>query len=690
MKQIFVIVVLISIFARLQAQQTISGTVTDGHEPLAGANVFLRGTMDGCLTDSLGRFSFTTAQRDSFPVTVTYLGCEDFNHVYTATKDIHIRMRSTSATIGEVVVTGSSFSFGNGNAKSLKALDIVAEGSSCGDIVAALQTLPGSQKVGEDGKLYVRGGSSEETQTFINGMHVLEPYTAGAQNTASRGRFSPFLFKGIQYSLGGYGGEYGQALSAVLPMETTDRCNYDKFGLSASLLDWNAGGTKVWKNSSLSFNTTYMDLWPYTKLFPGRYQWTRPYQDLSGEIQYKADLGANATWKTYMGYDRSHVGNIDDARHFNLWQDNVYLNSTIKCNFSHGWLGFGGMATSFVWDNINEALSADDRFKRFRSEVHLKAKLQKIFSSWWMASMGVEDYIRNYKLNYTDTVSSKFNQQYNMPAVFIDTQLKLLRELFLSVSARGEFFSICNQWRIMPRATLNWYPLKVLKTWVSMGSYSQTPAMTFTALQWSDILPAVSTLKQSIANHAILGLQWSLPKTELRVEGYLKKYNHLPWFSGNGYTATGRGTSKGIDLYIEDHSLLPNLSTRLAYSYCDAHRLWLNDTKECMPSFTSRNNIRLSIKYGIGHFFIGVVDSYASARHYAERRTPPYNSVDLSLTWLANTRTIIYTSWNNVLNRHNIFAYEQGRTIDSDRNSLFYIGVFISLKSNKAYDISNF
>lgn len=160
MKQIFVIVVLISIFARLQAQQTISGTVTDGHEPLAGANVFLRGTMDGCLTDSLGRFSFTTAQRDSFPVTVTYLGCEDFNHVYTATKDIHIRMRSTSATIGEVVVTGSSFSFGNGNAKSLKALDIVAEGSSCGDIVAALQTLPGSQKVGEDGKLYVRGGSS--------------------------------------------------------------------------------------------------------------------------------------------------------------------------------------------------------------------------------------------------------------------------------------------------------------------------------------------------------------------------------------------------------------------------------------------------------------------------------------------------------------------------------------------------
>lgn len=44
------------------AQQKISGTVTDGRHPIAGANVFVKGTTDGCLTDSLGHFSF---QRES-------------------------------------------------------------------------------------------------------------------------------------------------------------------------------------------------------------------------------------------------------------------------------------------------------------------------------------------------------------------------------------------------------------------------------------------------------------------------------------------------------------------------------------------------------------------------------------------------------------------------------------------------
>ncbi|MDD5783947.1 MAG: hypothetical protein PUD52_03235, partial [Prevotella sp.] len=53
---------LITLFAacRLSAQTTVNGIVTDGHEPLAGANVFIVGTIDGCLTDSIGRFSFQT------------------------------------------------------------------------------------------------------------------------------------------------------------------------------------------------------------------------------------------------------------------------------------------------------------------------------------------------------------------------------------------------------------------------------------------------------------------------------------------------------------------------------------------------------------------------------------------------------------------------------------------------------
>ena len=117
-------------------------------------------------------------------------------------------------------------------------------------------------------------------------MHVLVPYSTNVENNAVRGRFSPFLFKGINFSLGGYGGEYGQALSSVLPMETTDVATGDKLGVSASLVDWNLGGTKAFAKSSLSFNADLTSMGLYNALFPDRYDWTHPYRKLSGEAQY--------------------------------------------------------------------------------------------------------------------------------------------------------------------------------------------------------------------------------------------------------------------------------------------------------------------------------------------------------------------------------------------------------------------
>ena len=54
----------------------ISGTVTDGKEPLAGANVFIYGTIDGCTTDSLGRFRFETDAKGEAELCATYIGYE--------------------------------------------------------------------------------------------------------------------------------------------------------------------------------------------------------------------------------------------------------------------------------------------------------------------------------------------------------------------------------------------------------------------------------------------------------------------------------------------------------------------------------------------------------------------------------------------------------------------------------------
>ena len=125
-----------------KSQTTVSGVVTDGREPLAGANVFIIGTIDGCLTDSLGRFSFETSLTGELTLRATFIGFDDYTLTSTQLSDLTITMRERATAIDEVVVTASTYSFGKSdNFKTMDALDVVMSGNSCGDVVAALQSL---------------------------------------------------------------------------------------------------------------------------------------------------------------------------------------------------------------------------------------------------------------------------------------------------------------------------------------------------------------------------------------------------------------------------------------------------------------------------------------------------------------------------------------------------------------------
>ena len=684
----------------LAAQTTVSGIVTDGKEALAGANVFIIGTIDGCLTDSLGRFSFTTSTTGEVTLSASFIGFEDFKLTADAAHltNLHIQMKERATSIDEVAVTASTFSFGKSdNFKTMDALDVVMAGNSCGDIVAALQTLPGTQMVGENGKLYVRGGESDECQTFVNGMHVLVPYSTNTENSAVRGRFSPFLFKGINFSLGGYGGEYGQALSSVLPMETTDAATSDKFGVSASLVDWNIGGTKAFRNSSLSFNAALTSMGIFNRLFSERlrvgdgtsgmrFDFSRPYRKLSGEAQFKKEFKGSGVLKSYVGYDLTSVGQRIDGRNLSLKEHNIYANATYKTSIGRGYTLFAGIANSSVVSNIDDAQTAGDHYHNFRNEIHLKAELRKVCSDVLKLSAGAEDYLRNSTLRYDDY---HYQLNYNILAAHIDAQWRIIPRLFLNMSARAEHLPsgrMGGGLLLMPRATLSYIPSKQLQFSLVAGHYSQTAADDYLAMSHK-------TLCQSTADHATLSMQWKSQTTLLRIEPYLKKYHHLPLYTSprGGWEGVGYGTSRGLDIYLEDHSLLKNLSTTLSYSFNDSRRLYLDYTEEQMPDYCSRHNLRLTAKYAIGKTIIGLSESYASGRHFPNGTTPHYNSVDMNLTWLVSPKVIVYTSLNNVFGRTNIFRFDaNGTPVTASRDRFLYIGIFVSLKNNKAYDISNF
>lgn len=711
---------LLSQVTNLQAQNayTINGTVTDQKgEPLIGANVFIFGTINGCMTDSNGTFNFTTEQHDSLTLVVSYIGYKDFRLTADSSKlkNLKLKLQEKDISIDEVIVVASSFNFGRSGdkLKTMNSLDIVMTGNSNGDIYAALQSLPGTQKVGENGRLYIRGGESDETQTFVNGMHVLVPYTTNAENSVQRSRFSPFLFKGINFTLGGYNGEYGQALSSVLPMETTDVSSGDKLGVSFSPFNINIGGTIAKKKSSISFNGDYMNMYLYNKVFPDKYNWTNPYQKISGEMQYKVEFNSTNILKTYVGYDLTTFKqkmedpfNGNFLRNFSLNEHNIYVNSTFKSVLPKGYSLFFGIANSVVYNTMTNALVDNDTYKNFRNELHIKSNISKSFSSFYKFSLGMEGYLRHSTKNYNVVGKLPHNYllNYNIGAAFLDNQLKLGKGVYLNFSGRLEYADYNKSFSFMPRASISYIPIDKIQLTAMYGLYSQTAEDDILALNRNQ-------MKQGKAEHMIVSFAYNTDKTLVRIEPYYKKYGRLPLLANEKYIPTGFGSSKGIDFYLENESLLSNLRTSFSYSYNDSKRLYMDYPVLSQPQYATNHNLNVSLRYYVNGIktYIGASNSFASGRLYTNpnkpgflnSKTPVFNSLDLNLTFLVKPNIILYTSITNILGRNNIFNYTYSETrnenhifssapVVSSRNRFFFIGIFISLNNSKAYEISNF
>lgn len=180
-------IILIFWSVAIMAQSTISGIVTTNKGlPISGANVYLDGTYDGGTTDDKGAFSFSTNETGTQTLIVSYLSYENFSLVGDVSymKGLEIKLKEDVDALDTVIISAGTFSAGdNSKVSVLKPLDVYTTASALGDFVGALQTLPGTTTVAEDGRLFVRGGEAEETQIFIDGIRVFTPYSPTTNDT---------------------------------------------------------------------------------------------------------------------------------------------------------------------------------------------------------------------------------------------------------------------------------------------------------------------------------------------------------------------------------------------------------------------------------------------------------------------------------------------------------------------------
>ncbi len=168
-----------------------------------------------------------------------------------------------------VVVSAGTFEASDTKrATVLNPIDIVTTASANADITAAIRTLPGTQQIGENEGLFVRGGTAQESKAFIDGTMVNNFYLSTVPDIAQRGRFNPFIFKGTVFSSGGYSALYGQALSSVLILESVDIPDRSSASLGISTVGLSGGLQKLNKAKSASWGIgySYTNLLPYFKV----------------------------------------------------------------------------------------------------------------------------------------------------------------------------------------------------------------------------------------------------------------------------------------------------------------------------------------------------------------------------------------------------------------------------------------
>ena len=698
----------------LKAQTTdITGAVFDENkQPVSFVNIYIDGTLDGASTNEQGQFVIKTEEKGSVTLKASFVGYQ----TYSITKDVkelnnlRIYLKPSVEHLADVVIVAGNYSLKSSTLENQNAVNLVTNAGSDGDLNKALTMLPGSQAPGVDGRLQVRGGSTRESQTFIDGMHVLSPYTANSPNSSSRLKYSPFHFEGINFSTGGYGSEYSQSLSSILPLDTKDKNTETAYGAGLMNVSVEGGGTQAWNKGSVSLTANYTDLTFYNAtLHRGENdKWDIPYRDFSIRNQLRFNFTPNSTLKTYYGYDKTRYRRwweepfADNRRNMNYDEDNLYLNTTFRTRLANNIQYFAGVAYSWNNKEINNSLLAGDRYAVKEHEVHLKTKASKRFTNLYKVEFGAESYLRSYDMKYTNQNEVHRKYDHNISGIFISNDFNFTNRFFFNLSGRMEYSSLTDKYAILPRAALN-YQIDGIILSAVVGKYQQATDPNY--------LIRNEKLATETNWMTMFGVYYHKNKRIYRAEVYNKQYDDLPLLSNGLYTSDGDGYSRGVDLYFDDSGLLKNVEYTMSYSYNNSKRKYLGYPVKAPPEFVTHHNASLMVKYFWPKLrsYFSVTNSLASGRAYHDpnkvgfmnAETPLYHTLGLGLTVLPCPGVILYASLSNALNRKNVYGYTFSGQPDTNghfasvpttayQGRTFYVGIFINFGKSRTYKPSYF
>jgi hypothetical protein len=691
-------------------QTQLSGKVVDEKGiALPGVNVFLKGSYDGTTSKIDGSFDFETSIEGYQILVFQFMGYKSYQLTIEC-KDEKINLEPM--TLKEEITEMNSVTISAGameasdESKSviLRPLDIVTTPSAMGDIMGAFQTLPGTSTVGNDGRLFVRGGDASEVGIYIDGMRVGNAYGTTAGNVPSRTRFNPNLFKGTFFSTGGYSAEYGQALSSALALNTKDLSIRSQGDLSIMSVGGGYSHTLANEKQSITASTNYFNLQPYQNLIkqeidfeaaPNAWDLEVSAQKKTGKngllkVMARTESGGMSLWQPLPGTDRKVL--VD------LKNDYSYAQANWRTILKNEWTIFTGISYSKNLDQIGyDSLQIERR----NELIHIKGTAIKDFSDRLSAKFGVEHFIHPYS---EKLVREGWLRAFDDRETYLFTEwdLYLNKDLVFRGGLRGGTSSISEENWMDPRFSVAYQLKEKGQLSFAAGSFHQLPVDNFRVLN--------TNLQNSESNHLILNYLFSKDGFTFRAETFYKSYENLVTFEGSPDNPEllkngGSGYAKGIDFFFRDRQTFKNTDYWITYSFVDSKRSFNQFQTEVQPSFAPKHNLSIVIKHFITPLKSQLGASFAFNDGYSftdpnvdksemNAKTKSFQNLSLSWSYLPKPNLIIHLACTNVLGRDNVFGYTFSPKANSQGSfesipqgqiapRFLFLGIFLTLSKDK-------
>jgi hypothetical protein len=719
------------IFAQNRA--FVRGQVVDETEqPMAFVNVQIIDTTDGAITGRDGRFAFTTKHLGPHDLSASFIGFEPTRqplHLTAGdTTTVRLVLRRILIELGETVVTVSTYTTGEDETVTLAPLDVVTTPGASADIFRAFKTFPGVATVDNGAGLFVRGGDVSETVILLDQATVVHPYKYESPTGGVFGTIPPFMVQDTAFSTGGFSARYGNALSAVLAMESLDMPLQRSYTLGLGLAAGSVGLDLPLVEGKLGLrftgNRSFTDLLFRINGHRDKFVTTPQGHDGNLNLIYQYSPTGRLEFFSFDAGDKIGVQVTEPSF------DGLYRNRSDRALHNVQWTD--------VWADWSAQTSVSlNQYKTRRQLGNLdltprdwtgkiRTDWERVLGTLGILRLGAE--MENANNRYVGRIPQgdifdpeaevfELDVSYNArrPGAYFEVDFKPVHRIVANVGMRADHHSLSDDFVLDPRLSARYQFSEDTNARLAWGLYHQFPAP-------FDYNPTSGNpnLGPQRAQHWIGGLHHERGQFLVRLEAYHKPYHNLVIDDPDlNLVNEGRGRASGIDLFLKYGAFLnTRLSGWMAYSLLRSRRLQVRHLgfemlhEEAPSPFDITHNLTLvtkmqivrtlsgglTLRYATGRPITPIVGavSVADKSYYlpvegpvGSERLPSFQQIDGQLSYVhffsSGHQAVFYLAVNNLLNRANVLGYEYSidYTQRQPRTSLFrrsiYFGTSISL-----------